>query len=286
MTVATAKLSPSANTKGQDVNVDIFHIDQIPDAMEQMGWEIAPQLMKHWFSITPAFKLSEDVKIKYLQGDARHIPESLVNDSIVKMSWARKYIEKDIAHAVNNWNTQKGIQLLKDRLLAAGYKSGAKINLGTSNNVRTLDATAQVNLFSIGGLFDTINDWYGAIGNANLKVVINGETSVKDGRTVFLVKAVGVYIKDTYDFVNGSYDEPLGVWSKNGVLTKAETAIYMSSYSQGLFGMLARRWSGFVPVFNDDFRAWQDKHNRGGDFIVFSDVIWFYPPVGQEIIYI
>ncbi|WP_431604053.1 DUF6402 family protein [Aeromonas bestiarum] len=47
MTVANTKLSPSENTKGQEVKVDIFHIDQIPDAMEKMGWKIAHQLMRH-----------------------------------------------------------------------------------------------------------------------------------------------------------------------------------------------------------------------------------------------
>ncbi|WP_410318879.1 DUF6402 family protein, partial [Klebsiella variicola] len=26
-------------------------------------------------------------------------------------------------------------------------------------------------------------------------------------------------------------------------------------------------FSGFVPVFNSDFRKWQDKHNTGGDYM-------------------
>ena len=31
------------------------------------------------------------------------------------------------------------------------------------------------------------------------------------------------------------------------------------------------------PMFNSDLRDWQDKHNEGGDFIVFSDVLWLDP---------
>ncbi|EPT4026179.1 DUF6402 family protein, partial [Enterobacter roggenkampii] len=27
----------------------------IPDAMREMGWEMAPKLMEHWFEISPAF---------------------------------------------------------------------------------------------------------------------------------------------------------------------------------------------------------------------------------------
>ena len=87
MTVATTKLSPSANTKGQDVKVDIFHLDQLPDAMEKMGWKVAPQLMRHWFSLRPAYKFTEDIKNQLLRGDARLIPEERVNDTIVKMAW-------------------------------------------------------------------------------------------------------------------------------------------------------------------------------------------------------
>ncbi|WP_368166222.1 DUF6402 family protein [Aeromonas sp. R9-1] len=91
-----------------------------------------------------------------------------------------------------------------------------------------------------------------------------------------------------YDFVDGNKitTEPLGIWSQNRVLTKAESATYISSYGAGLYGVLARKWSGFVPVFNRDFRDWQDKHNSGGDFIVFSDVLWLHPLPNQRIIYL
>ncbi|HGJ6339010.1 TPA: DUF6402 family protein [Salmonella enterica subsp. enterica serovar Livingstone] len=37
---------------------------------------------------------------------------------------------------------------------------------------------------------------------------------------------------------------------------------------------MVRSYSGFVPVFNSDFRLWQKKHDAGGDYIIFSDVFW------------
>ncbi|WP_415846500.1 DUF6402 family protein [Vibrio aerogenes] len=40
----------------------------------------------------------------------------------------------------------------------------------------------------------------------------------------------------------------------------------------------------YLPVSNHDFRAWQDKHNSGGDFLVFSDILWMPPQPGKEII--
>ena len=40
------------------------------------------------------------------------------------------------------------------------------------------------------------------------------------------------------------------------------------------------------PIFNSDFRGWQEKHNAGGDFIVFSDVLWLDPLPHQKVIYL
>nr|WP_306798316.1 DUF6402 family protein [Pectobacterium polaris] len=62
MTVATSKTSPASNTEGKKINVDVFHIDQIPDAMDNMGWKVAPQLMRHWFSTNPAEKWTVERK--------------------------------------------------------------------------------------------------------------------------------------------------------------------------------------------------------------------------------
>ncbi|WP_039046579.1 MULTISPECIES: DUF6402 family protein [Plesiomonas] len=288
MTVASTKLSPSVNTKGQDVKVDIFHLDQIPDAMDKMGWKVAPQLMRHWFSITPAFKFTKDIKDKFITGDARLIPEDRVNDTIVKMAWALPYIQGKLQEKMKAWNSTAGIKLLRQRLIRAGYSANMRIPLGMSDSARVLDATAQVNTIGVGGLLDTIDDWYGAIGNASLKFAVSGYSGAHHGRPAFFVDRVGVYLKDTYDFVDeGKYiSEPLGVWSKNGVLTKAGTTAYLASYGSALFGILAREWSGFVPIYNSDFRNWQDKHNAGGDFIVFSDVLWLNPLPNQRIIYL
>lgn len=288
MTVATVRLSPSANTKGQDVKVDIFHLDQLPDAMESMGWKVAPQLMRHWFSISPAYRLTLEIKNKLVEGDARSIPEDRVNDTIVKMAWARPFIEDKLQELMATWNSFAGIKLLSKRLVRAGYSPNLCVPLGVSNSARVLDATAQVNTIKVGGLLDTIDDWYGAIGNASLKLAVSGYSGSHQNRAAFFVERVGVYLKDTYDFVDDKkyVSEPLGIWSKNRVLTKAESALYLDSYFAGAFGMLARKWSGFIPVFNSDFRDWQDKHNTGGDFIVFSDVLWLDPLPHQRVIYL
>lgn len=58
----------------------------------------------------------------------------------------------------------------------------------------------------------------------------------------------------------------------------------MSTYLSGIWGVLARDFTGFVPVFNADFRKWQAKHNAGGDFIVLSDVLWLEPLPKDKVV--
>ncbi|WP_338111607.1 DUF6402 family protein [Rosenbergiella australiborealis] len=99
-----------------------------------------------------------------------------------------------------------------------------------------------------------------------------------------MVESVGYYLKDTYDFIDNGYPEPLGIWSKDRTLSKAESSVYLSSYLSGFWGLLFRKFSGFVPVFNEYFRKWQKKHNSGGDYIVFSDVYWTEPLPNKKVI--
>lgn len=279
MAVANIKLSPSVNTKGQYVKVDIFQLDQIPDAMDNMGWKVSPKLMRHWFSITPVYIFTQDTKTKLITGDAMEIPGRLVNDTIVKMAWARPYTKDKLHERMNTWSSAAGIERLVKRLKSAGYPPNLCVPLGMSDSARVLDATAQVNTIKVGGLLDTIDDWYGAIGNASLNFSVSGYSSSHQNKPAFFVDRVGIYIKDAHDFLDGYRitSEPLGIWSKDRILSKAESSIYIASYNAGIYGVLARDWSGFVPVYNRVFRDWQDKHNVGGDFVVFSDVLWLTP---------
>lgn len=291
MVQATTITSDDKEKQEKKVEVDFFHIDMIPDAMDNMGWIMAPKIMRHWFRISPSYSFDEKSKKYSLDSDARNLEPHMVNDDIVKMEWAVKYeqVASGIQILKNSWNTVKAREVLKRRLLHQGYNLKKFDVIGMSDDVKLLDSTAQVNFIRIGNKTDTVNDWYGAIGNVNLKVCIRGSVSCVDGFFIINVDAVGFYLKDTYDFLDDNFlgvniPELLGVWGKSRILNKAETITYMSSYTQGIFGVIARRFSGFVPVFNSDFRKWQSKHNSGGDFIVLSDVLWLEPLEKDKVI--
>lgn len=291
MVQATTITSDDKEKQEKKVEVDFFHIDMIPDAMDNMGWIMAPKIMIHWFSISPSYSFDEKSKKHSLDSDARNLEPHMVNDDIVKMEWAVKYeqVASGIQILKNSWNTVKAREVLKRRLLHQGCNLKKFDVIGMSDDVKLLDSTAQVNFIRIENKKDTVNDWYGAIGNVNLKVCIRGSVSCVDGFFIINVDAVGFYLKDTYDFLDDNFlgvsiPELLGVWGKSRILNKAETITYMSSYTQGIFGVIARRFSGFVPVFNSDFRKWQSEHNSGGDFLVLSDVLWLEPLEKDKVI--
>ncbi|NHB87878.1 DUF6402 family protein [Photorhabdus tasmaniensis] len=265
-----------------EIEMDIFYLNQIPDAMERMGWEMAPKLMRHWFSIKPDFSFFDhkDLKDKYVRGDATLIPPERYNDSIVKMSWAKKYIQvqEGIEHLMHNWSSVNGIGLLKKRLMNNVTK------LGYSDSVIELDTYAQVNRHPIGSMTDKINDYYGAIGKALLKMAVKGYVDKINNKDVFITESIGLYIKDTYDFVGD--EEFLGVWGKNGVLSKTKMLLFKGYYDGMQWKELAGEYSGYVPIQNLDFRAWQKRRKEGGDFIVFSDVLWMLPLDKDRVIYL
>ncbi|MDY0928582.1 DUF6402 family protein [Enterobacter sp. CFBP8995] len=277
MTVATTLTSKNESQTEKQVEVDFFHIDMIPDAMEKMKWQTAAKLMRHWFSIDPAFELTKKTKNELLMMDPNLIHDSQLNTDIVKMSWAMTF--KQVNEGINKlsrvWNSPNGRRELKVKLGRKGCYEKECIRIGYDSNIKDLEANAQVNYLTIGSMLDSVDGWYGAMGTSTLKVCLQGFTTITNGKCFFIVEKLGFYLKDTYDFVDeSSTSEPLGIWSKERILNKVESVFYMSSYASGLWGILAREFSGFVPVFNKDFRRWQDKHNSGGDFIILSDVLW------------
>jgi len=126
-------------------------------------------------------------------------------------------------------------------------------------------------------MFDTMDDMYGALGKATYKIAVAGRSKPSpSGIDLFEIDKLGIYVRDTYDFNDdGKLSEPLGISNKEPCLSKADMAAYMAMAPV----QIARTYQGFVPVFNRDFRRWQQVHNSGGDFVVFSDVKWITPPV-------
>lgn len=282
------------------LNADIFTLDQIPAAMDKMGWVVAAQLMRHWFSGKPAKPFTDKTKNLYVTGPAINIPPEHVNDSIVKMQWAMKFepVQNAIKYLKKEWRSYRGLKLLKERLI----KNKGKLE--KLNDVKMLDTYLYVNKTTIGkadydpfgsysfsgisgasgsgysyysyyGSGMAINDFMGAIGLSTLKIVLCGYQTVRGGKNVFITEKIGFYIKDTYDFLGRQF---LGVWNKNEMLGAAKAKEYLNLFeSKSWKRIYDLAMQNYAMVWNSDFRKWQQVKNTGIDFVVFSDVYWDDP---------
>ncbi|MFC5474537.1 DUF6402 family protein [Paraherbaspirillum soli] len=289
--IAVAMTTPCSDREGVQCSMEILQLRDIPDTMDKMGWKMAAQIMRHWFSIEPAWVMPRDIKLGKV--DPLNLTPTQYNDQIIKMAWLLKFPRavEALNYLYKNWTTENGINRLKAKLKKAGWKAQHVLpfKLGSrSMSARELDSVCQVNIKEFGTKLDVLDELYGAIGEGLFKLAVVGE-AYPDWllkQDTFVVKHIGIYLRDTYDFNSDSIFEqnfPLGVWSNSRLLHKAETAAYMTLFEMKDKSELAETFPGLVPVFNEDFRRYQKLHNAGGDFVVYSDVMWVQVPKGMEI---
>ena len=122
-------------------------------------------------------------------------------------------------------------------------------------------------------MWDTLDDVFGSLGTFSLKVGVIGTAYSDSSKNVFFEPSyAGVYVKDFYDFNNDNgWDQPLGVWTEDGILTRGQSVISIPNIKTIT---LNKKTMKCAYVFNSDFLKYRDKTGRGGDFIVFSDVYW------------
>lgn len=273
---AASQTYAPTETPAKEVIVESLPLTRLPVAMRKMGWGTAAALMQRWFD-SPAWEMPEDWKDDQTQPAPLSLAAAQCDQSIVKMDWAIKFerCRKAVEIAESRLTTINAISRFKYLLKNAGWDGEHTVRLGSCDmSARQIDASAQINIAPLGDILDVLDDMYGALGQATIKVGVVGYSfSEKDQTTQqtqhrFRVEHLGFYIRDHYDFNGPQY---LGTWTDERVLTKAETAFTTTLHGQ----LILRLQNGpFAVITNSDFRAYRKKTNQGGDFVIYSDVLW------------
>lgn len=272
---ATLSTAPGKDHPPQQVVINRLALTRLPVAMRSMGWDTAAALMQRWFD-SPAWAMPEDWKKTATQPKPLAISPENCDVNIVKMEWAMRYerCRNAVVEATSLINTLNAVSLLRVHLKAVGWKPGASFELGNVNmSAIQLDAVSQVNFVGFGKSLDVLDDMYGALGKATLKVGVVGlvlsvgDKDTSECRHYFQVTDLGFYIRDNYDFNGFQY---LGTWTENRVLTKSEIFSDLA-HGQSLVHVGAEP---FAAVSNADFRNYRDKTGLGGDFVLYSDILW------------
>lgn len=291
--LADAQCYTQLELERKKVKYPVMYLNEIVGALKKMNWPVSAQMMKRWFD-NPEWEMTDRTPrnegILFYTKLRQTNPERVDNTTIT-MDWARGYpqVTKAIEEMTNTWNTVKGRKRLVDLLKRAKWSPGMPwFEFGD----RLGDAIVQednyyVNNKPFGGYWETMNDYYGAVLFANLRIALTGRAFYDSAtkKDYFDVKEMGFYLKDTWDFNSvGGEDETIGVgvWSRDRVLSKAETAQYYTMRTAAMGSTVAyilfiKQFAGFVPVKNADFGRWRDKNKTGGDYYVFSDIYWVKP---------
>lgn len=242
-------------------------IEAIPRAMREMGWTVSASLMERWLH-EPAWVLPNAWK----KNQPTNLSFSHLDQRIVRMDWAMSHqrVLSEMKKLRANMANGPARALLRNRLAGLSWKANNRAGVGSrKDSAIQLEQSCQSNIEPFGDTLDTMDDLYGALGKATLKVALIGEArrDARTGRLALQVTDAGFYIRDTYDFNDFQY---LGTWTKSGVLNKAQMLM-----NTALDGM-AYRWGGepIGNVFNHDFDRYRSLIGFGGDFVIYSDVYW------------
>lgn len=264
------------NTPPKQVIIEPLALSRLPGAMRNMGWNTAAALMQRWFD-SPAWEMSEAWKNSRTQPDPMSLSAVRCDEGIVKMDWAMQFerCREAVEIAESKLTTVSGIERLTSLLEKSGWTGKGEHTLGAvTMSALQMDVVSQVNFVRFGEAWDVLDDMYGALGKATIKVGVVGKTHSEEDpasgqiRNFFRVENLGFYIRDHYDFNGLQY---LGTWTEDRVLTKAETVLTLSPYGK----IVLRLKDGpFAAVTNGDFRKYRDTTRKGGDFIIYSDILW------------
>lgn len=255
----------------------IFQIRDIPGVMRsKLGWPVAASLMERWFNGAP-LALPLEIKRSTAGHRLSQLPPAMLDETTVTMAWALKFsrVQAAVAHLQANWASPAGITLLKRRVSRElPQRIGQCWRFGNLNQpAKVLDDTSQINFAGVGKMSDPMDDFYGGMGESQLNLAVSGIVITSSGVTSIEVDELGFYLRDAYDFNDSSFvSQPLGCWGFNGVECGISTrlSIEIEDTVADIDPKDAANLKYYVN--NSDFQKWRNKNNKGGDFMVVSDV--------------
>ena len=273
-----------------------FDIQQIPGAMRKIGAPVGAAVMERWFAGQLNYSPTPTDEKEGINQNGQPYPPNMIDTTLVKIDWVMKFPRAK--RALNELLTLLGTPRARAQLATAlrPYRSRQDIRawLECGGGMEQLHKEFQFQHASIEGSLDQKlkqfaitgilnegipDDLTCALGSFQLYAAISQATfNRRSNSSTATLTHISVYVKDNYTFT----DEPshvaqyLGHWNRNHVaigpaLQLATTAnIGWVDYAVAQ-GDVHSKDAVLYPVKNSDFRAWQQKHGQGGDFIIYTD---------------
>ncbi len=253
---------------------EYFTVTDIPTVMrDKLNWPKSAELMELWFSL-PAREMIDNEKTKI----PRDFPIEYINDTLFPWDWLNQFdsVQEALTELNNNLTSPAAQKELKEnfqQLLKTIEVPDQYAYTWDQENVIDLHLDWQFQLAEVGYEIGTVDDLYGSLGNFAIYAAVTKATiSCTDQENVFhiQVEEVGVYMKDTFDFIGNQY---LGHWDFEGLGLNPAAGL---SNQVDSFEWNLPAWTpelGLAFAFgNTDFQKYREETGQGGDLYLFSDV--------------
>jgi hypothetical protein len=284
---------PKPAEKKTGETVPPFDIQEIPGVIRKLNLPMGGKVMDRWFEGELNYSLNYAAEIAAINQDGKPYPPSTIDKTNITIAWAlgfqraKEQYENLIKSTIYN---SASITELKKML--SQYRPGTLIDatqiyngdielihqhlqfqkVGVESSWRQKLTQALNRAVEYRGVPD---DLTATLGSFIIYAAIEKSTI---GHHIATVDKISVYVKDNYTFTVKS-NEPsqyLGHWSSKGVIVVplTEAATLTGNHSANFpvkLGDAKIKGNVYYPIRNSDFRAWQKKHGRGGDFIIYSD---------------
>ncbi|WP_221623325.1 DUF6402 family protein [Burkholderia ubonensis] len=289
---------PQPNDKPQDAEqadkLPQFDLQDIPIAMDKMGWPISAKLAREWFA-SPSHAYNDDLN-----------SVQPFDDTTVTLEWVLKYrgaserFNQLIRQAIYTPNaaraTTKVLAPVIQKRFSAGQVNAAGTPIDTSPFLKDLlqfhiDWGFQYQHVSSADTLDgtSMTDLTGALANFNFyaaigKATVAGERYYKyEGKNkIFCLEPVAqithiyVYIKDSYSFndESSSKSQYLGHWNKNGLVLSYVAAAndFFKSSNLNVGNSTIEKWR-YLPEGDEVNKPIDKRTSRFRKFLA-KDVYW------------
>lgn len=242
-----------------------FNIRHIPEVMRRrLNWPVAAQVMEKWFEL-PAREMLENEKNGSFPPSS--IPNAYVNMDLISWAWLDRFervgeAEQQLLATIRGNKAQEALATKLSQFLQR-QPSIAQQELHSvrleGNDPPLLHSRWQFQFAGVGYKPATgMDDLYGALGQfAIYGAVTRGAiTKLAAQRYRLDVSEIGLYARDTFDFLGGQY---LGHWGFEGmgILPAALVVSTGESNREWPFWAYSPSHGWLKPINNSDFRLYQ-----------------------------
>jgi hypothetical protein len=294
---------PVSKAKTEQIKADVikvppFDIQEIPDAMRREGMPVSAKLMERWFAGVLNYAPSDEDLQAEINQNGEPYPARMYDTTSITLDWILKYERAKAAYT--DLITQRiyrdaAALVLRSRLIPY-VDAGVAFDPWQlcRGSMRVFHKYFHFQFATVGGSLSqkigefiesnyynrgVPDDLTGALGSFNFYAA-PAHVKINHIDRVAEISSIYVYVKDSYDFTDGpgAVSQYLGHWSKKGVIVVPYNGLVGQLDIPSLYlpypvarGDVRVPGNVYYPIHNKDFRAWAIKHQRGGDFMIFSD---------------